>query len=85
MKVLSILNQIYPKWLSSYLSALDFCNSPVWNIHCDQVNDFPVIKGTPGIFHDPIDLLEVRFQTEVGIVYQYLQYAPPFVNEISIC
>ena len=53
--------------------------------HCDQVNAFPVIKGTPGICHDPIDLLEVRFQTEVGIVYQYLQYVPPFVNEISIC
>jgi hypothetical protein len=53
--------------------------------HCDQVNDFPLIKGTPGIIHDPIDLLEVRFQTEVGIAYQYLQYAPPFVNEISIC
>ena len=55
------------------------------NKHCDQVNDFPLIKGTPGIIHDPIDLLEVRFQTEVGIAYQYLQYAPPFVNEISIC
>ena len=54
-------------------------------IHCDQVNDFPLIKGTPGIIHDPIDLLEVRFQTEVGIAYQHLQYAPPFVNEISIC
>ena len=54
-------------------------------VHCDQVNDFPVINGNPCICHDPIDLLEVRFQTEVGIVYQYLQYAPPFVNEISIC
>ena len=27
------------------------------NIHCDHVNDFPVINGTPGIIQDPIDLL----------------------------
>ena len=25
--------------------------------HCDHVNDFPVINGTPGITQDPIDLL----------------------------
>ena len=65
-----------------YLSYIVHCCGI---FHCDQVNDFPLIKGTPGIIHDPIDLLEVRFQTEVGIAYQYLQYAPPFVNEISIC
>ena len=63
----------------------NFSDSEKSNRQCDKVNNFPVIKGTPGICHDPIDLLEVRFQTEVGIVYQYLQYAPPFVNEISIC
>ena len=26
-------------------------------MHCYQVNDFPLVKGTPGIIQDPIDLL----------------------------
>ena len=25
--------------------------------HCDHVNDFQVVNGTPGIIQDPIDLL----------------------------
>ena len=40
--------------------------------NCDQVNDFSVTNGTPGIQS------YVRFQ-------YYEQYSPPFANEIAIC
>ena len=29
--------------------------------HCDDVNDFPVVNGTPGIIQDPIDLLLTKY------------------------
>ena len=32
------INQHYPSALSPYLSALDFCNSPVWNIQFDELH-----------------------------------------------
>ena len=57
-----VLGQMYVK---TYFCNHLHDNNP----HCDQVNDFPLIKGTPGIIHDPIDLLEVRFQTEVHCKY----------------
>ena len=33
------------------------CELHLNSCHCDHVNDFPVVKGTPGIIQDPIDLL----------------------------
>jgi hypothetical protein len=43
---------------------LNYSNNTCWKstddpgiIHCDHVNDFPVVNGTPGIIQDPIDLL----------------------------
>ena len=42
--------------LKPYMLNLNRVNQNI-NIHCDHVNDFPVVNGTPGIIQDPIDLL----------------------------
>ena len=33
------------------------CELHLNSCHCDHVNDFPVVKGTPGIIQDAINLL----------------------------
>ena len=39
------------KRLTPYLSALDFCNSPVWNIEFDELEFFPSLTW---IFHPAV-------------------------------
>ena len=56
---------------------------------CDQVNDFPVVNGTPGIIQDPIDLLLTKYnftnkRSWASIAFQYLQYSWPFISKIAL-
>ena len=36
-----ISKELHMNAQTSYLSALDFCNSPVWNIEFDELDFFP--------------------------------------------
>ena len=37
-------------------------------LHCDHVNDFPVVNSTPGIIQDPIDHL-LATSSELPLYY----------------
>ena len=41
---MQLLTQLLSKIQSPYLSALDFCNSSVWNVKFDELDFFPSLN-----------------------------------------
>ena len=58
--------------LSSYLSALDFCNYSVWNIQFDELDFFPIWAG----FFLPAVACKIQFWNRIKIKF----FKPDILN-----